>query len=126
MLNDAAPRNTPDVSFTLDTSHFEMSPLNDVAPLNISNMSLTAETFQFPIGPCGPLVQSPTGDCLRHAATAATNSGLSRGLNNGVVGMFSVGVEVRVVVVMAAAVVAPVEHIDPGEFLNMLSFRASE
>ena len=32
---DAAPLNMLRISFTLDTFHFEMSPLNDVASLNI-------------------------------------------------------------------------------------------
>ena len=33
--NDVAPLNILAMLVTLDTSHFEMSPLNDVAPLNM-------------------------------------------------------------------------------------------
>ena len=60
--------------FTLDTSHFEMSPLNEGyhARWNVDCMLVTAETFQDPIGPCGPLEQSLVS--FRHSAMAALSS----------------------------------------------------
>ena len=57
------------MSVTLDTSHFEMSPLNENARWNVDCMLVTAETFQDPIGPCGPLEQSL--DSCRHSLMAA-------------------------------------------------------
>ena len=54
---------------TLDTSHFEMSPLNDFAEANMSNMSATPETSHDPIGPCEPLEQSESPP-FRHALMA--------------------------------------------------------
>ena len=62
---------------TLDTSHFEMSPMNLSAPgtpsrLNNWLISVTADTSQDPIGPCGPLEQSE--DSCRHSLMAAWSS----------------------------------------------------
>ena len=74
---------------TLETSHFEMSPLNNfvlanMSLMNISLMSVTLETSQSPSGPCGLLEQSPFGDSLRHASTALRSSALDCGENAGV------------------------------------------
>ena len=66
------------MSVTLDTFHFERSPLNLSAPGTISPVlsmnnpliSVTAETSHAQIGPCGPVEQS-VGDSLRHSTMAA-------------------------------------------------------
>ena len=108
-LKSVAPKNMPSMSFTLDTSHFDRSPLNDVAPRNIPRMSLaldtshfdrslsknlaranmrlmsvTRDTSQVPIGPCGLLRHWPFGDNFRHASTALLSCTLDRGENAGV------------------------------------------
>ena len=62
---------------TLDTSHFERSPLNDDVENN-KVISVTAETSQDPIGPCGPLEQS-VGDRFRHSTMAALSCALDFG-----------------------------------------------
>ena len=46
-LNAFALRNIAVIVVTLDTSHFEMSPLNDVARQNMLLMSITLETSHF-------------------------------------------------------------------------------
>ena len=66
---------------TLDTSHFDTSPLNLSAPgrglkcasRNNRLISVTADTCQDPIGPCGPQAHS-AGDFFRHFAMAAWSS----------------------------------------------------
>merc|ERR1712048_1476351 len=78
-LNDDTELNMPDISFTLDTSHFEISPWNDDAPRKRSLMSDTLDTSHSPIGPCGPLAQSPSGDNSRQASTAGWSSAFDRG-----------------------------------------------
>ena len=105
-LKSVAPKNMPCMSFTLDTSHFDRSPLNDVAPRNISRMSFTLDTSHLerslsnnfalanmrlisvtrdtshvPIGPCGPAKHLPLGDCLRHVTTALLSCTLDMGEN---------------------------------------------
>ena len=55
---------------TLDTSHFDRSPLKEVAPRNISSISVTLDTSHDPIGPVGPCAQLPTGELSMHASTA--------------------------------------------------------
>ena len=64
---------------TLDTSHFEMSPLNEDASANNELMSVTADTSQDPIGPYRPVEQSE--DSLRHCVMAAFSSDLDFGAN---------------------------------------------
>ena len=49
-LNDFAPTNIRDISVTLDTSHFERSPLKEVKA-NMLCMSVTLDTSQFEISP---------------------------------------------------------------------------
>ena len=58
------------MSFTLDTSHFEMSPLNNNAFENIRSMEVTRDTSHAPIGPYGPVEQSPSDENARHSFTA--------------------------------------------------------
>ena len=60
----------PDISFTFDTSHFEMSALKDLALVNSAVMSVTRDMSHSPIGLCGPFDQSPFGDSLRYVSTA--------------------------------------------------------
>ena len=43
-LKEDAPWNMESILLTLDTSHFDRSPLNDVALKNITPMSLTLDT----------------------------------------------------------------------------------
>ena len=50
-VNELAPRNMRYMLFTLDTSHFEMSPLNKLAPWNIPDMSCTLDTSHFEMSP---------------------------------------------------------------------------
>ena len=50
-LNDVAPQNTKAMFVTLDTPHFEISPLNDVAETNMLDISLTLDTSHFDISP---------------------------------------------------------------------------
>ena len=71
---------------TLDTSHFEMSPLKVRLESKIVVISVTDDTSQFPIGPCGLLEQSPGGDCLRHAPMALLSCTLDCGTNAGFAG----------------------------------------
>ena len=61
---------------TLDTFHFERSPLNELRSENISDMEDTPDTSHSAIGPCGLLEQSFFGDNLRHASTALLSSAL--------------------------------------------------
>ena len=73
------------MSVTLDTPHFERSPLNDDKSMDkslISNklpMSVTTDTFQDPIGPCGPLEQSL--DSFRDSTMAALSSDSNFGVH---------------------------------------------
>ena len=69
-LKACALKNIECISVTAETSHADKSWLKDCALLNIKLISVTAETCHDPIGPCGPAVQLPTGDSLRHASTA--------------------------------------------------------
>ena len=69
-LNDVARMNILDMSFALDTSHFEISPLNKVLKENMWLMSITPEVSHCPIDPCGPLEQSPSMSISRHELTA--------------------------------------------------------
>ena len=50
-LNDVARQNIKSILTTLDTAHFETSPLNDAAPLNILDISFALETSQFEMSP---------------------------------------------------------------------------
>ena len=84
-LNDFARENMPFMLVTRDTSHLEMSPLKDVARENIRLMSVTRDTSHSPIGPCGPLEPWPCGDSLRYASTAFLSCALDCGENTGVV-----------------------------------------
>ena len=81
-LNDVARENMLLISITLDTSHFERSPLNDFASVNNWEISVTVATSHSAIGPCGPLVQSlfeiHEVD-FRHASTALLSSVLDCG-----------------------------------------------
>ena len=71
------------MSFTLDTSHFEMSPIYTAASEKRRAILVMRDTSHSPIGPCGPLGQSPFGDNLRHASTALLSLGLECGENAG-------------------------------------------
>ena len=66
---------------TLDTSHFDRSPLNKFLPANIRIMSNTRDTSQSAIAPFGPLEQSPFGDNWRHVSTALSSVNLDCGEN---------------------------------------------
>ena len=83
-LNEVAPANIAPMVVTPDTSHFEMSPLNELASSNILPMLVTLDTSHSSIGPCGPLVQSPFRDNFRHLTTALLSSGLDCGENTSV------------------------------------------
>ena len=50
-LNDVASLNMYSILVTLDTSHFEMSPLNDSAPWNMRYILLTRDTSHFEMSP---------------------------------------------------------------------------
>ena len=50
-LNDVAERNISVILVTLDTSHFEMSASNDFAPRNMADMSFTRDTSHFEMSP---------------------------------------------------------------------------
>merc|ERR1712032_1783541 len=91
-LNADAPKNMARMFRTLDTSHFEMSPLNEILSENIWLISTTLDTSHSPIEPFGPLEQSPSGDSLRHALTALWNSVLDFGENDAVVVHVVVGI----------------------------------
>merc|ERR1719201_653007 len=69
----------PSILVTLRTFHLDRSRLKDLALENILSMLVTWDTSHTPIGPCGPVEQSPTGDRLRHALTAAMRCSLWRG-----------------------------------------------
>ena len=80
-LNATAPENIWDIVVALDRSHFETSPLNEVAPQNIPDMSVVLDTSHDPIGPFGPRAQSPTGEIVMHASTAVLSSARDREIN---------------------------------------------
>ena len=80
-LNDVALAHIPDILVTLETSHLEMSPLNDFANPKMLFMSVMRDTSHSPIGPCEPLEQPPCGDSVRHEATACSSCALDRGEN---------------------------------------------
>merc|ERR1719201_599634 len=92
----------PSILVTLRTFHLDRSRLKDLASENILSMLVTWDTSHSPIDTCGPVEQSPTGDRLRHASTAA----------------------------MRFSLVCGKKHIpfamDPGELLNMFAFCAFE
>ena len=69
------------MSFTLDTSHFEISALNKAAPMKMALMSATLDTSHSPTNPCPLSEQSPLGDSLRHALTALFSFALDCGEN---------------------------------------------
>ena len=69
------------MSVTAETSHADRSWLKECALKNILFMLITADTSHDPIGPCGPVVQLPRGDSLRHASTARLSSILFCGEN---------------------------------------------
>ena len=48
---DDAPENTSTMWVTLETSHFERSPLNDVACENMKYISVTLDTSQLEMSP---------------------------------------------------------------------------
>ena len=50
-LNDFASRNISSMLNTLDTSHFERSPLNDVVEANMRAMAVRLDTSHFEIPP---------------------------------------------------------------------------
>ena len=75
-LNDVARMNMPVMSLELDTSHFEMSPLKEFASANTLLISVTLDTSHSAIGPYGPLEQRLLGDNSRHALTAPLSSAL--------------------------------------------------
>ena len=81
-LNDDAEVNMKSISVALDTFQREMSPLNLSASGSGNNelISVTAETSQAPSGPCGPLEQS-VGDDFRHSTMAALSSVSDRGVH---------------------------------------------
>ena len=56
-LNDAAPENISSMLVTLDTFHFEMSPLNNLAPKNILFIWVTLDTSHFDMSPLNTDVQ---------------------------------------------------------------------
>ena len=49
--NEDAPKNISAMSLTLDTSHFEMSPLIDDAEANMLCMLVTLDTSHFEMSP---------------------------------------------------------------------------
>ena len=67
------------MSVTLETSHFEISPLNLSASENNCRVLGTLDTSQDPIGPCKLLEQSV--DTLVHSITAVWSCALSFGAN---------------------------------------------
>ena len=69
------------MSLTLNTFHFEISPLNDPAPMKMELMSMILDTSHSPIAPCGPAEQSPFGDNFRHAVTLFLSASLVCGEN---------------------------------------------
>ena len=79
-LNKKAPENMFDIVVTRETSHLERSPLNDIAPENKLFMSVTLETSHEPIGPCGPFSQRLKCILLVHASTALLTSARDCGL----------------------------------------------
>ena len=98
------------MSVTLDTSHFERSPVNLPAAgtksvWNNRLISVKADTSQDPIGPCGPL--EPVADSVRHSTIAAWSSALDLGAHS-VVGNYNrgytVGVSVRVLIIIRVSV----------------------
>ena len=86
-LKVAAFWNMKFVSVALDTSHFEMSALNPLEFKNIPLMSVTRDTSHSPMGPCGPVEQSPFEDSLKHSSTALWSSVVVCGANAGVGGV---------------------------------------
>ena len=80
-LKDVAPRNIPRMLLTLDTSHFEMSLSKSLARANMRLMSVTRDTSHAPICPCRPVKHLPFGDILRHTSTALLSCTLDRGEN---------------------------------------------
>ena len=80
-LNDVAERNIPYMFLAFDTSHFEISPRNNVALENMLLISVTLDTSHLPIAPCGPFEQPPFGNKLRHALTAPLRSTRASGKN---------------------------------------------
>ena len=80
-LNTFVLANVEDISATLNTSHFKMPLLNDVARTNIQRISVTRETSQSPVSPCGPSEQSPFGDNFRYSSAALLSSALVCGEN---------------------------------------------
>ena len=123
---------------TLDTFHFDMSPLNDAAPRNMALISATLDTFHFEImslkfkkakiplilvmaetshsfiGPCGDVEQTPLGDSLRHSSMALVSCDWDCGENT------------AIVVMPAEVVVHTVCDIDPNEPKNMSVWLAFE
>ena len=57
MLNNFAFENALLMSMTLETSHFEMSPVNTVVPKNILCMSVTREMSHFEMSPSNTFVR---------------------------------------------------------------------
>ena len=84
-LKDVAPRNIEFIFVTLDTSHLEMSPLNDFLSWNKMLMSVILDTSHSPIGPCEPSEQAPLGPTLRHASMTLLISALDPGEKPGAV-----------------------------------------
>ena len=108
------------MSVTLDTSHFDMSPLNVFELVtgfcfeSKSNqlMSVTAETCHDLVGPCGPLEQSL--DSFRHSTMAAWSSAFEFGAHpsvgaNGVRVGVRIMIRVRLRVKVRMSVIVPLQ-----------------
>ena len=80
-LKDLAFRNMSCMLFTLEMSHFEMSPLNDLAPLNIRDMSLTFDTSHRAMEQSQLYFGNCLGNCLPQLLMACLSSDMDRGEN---------------------------------------------
>ena len=69
------------MSFTLDKSHFDISPWNEFTPMKMSLMSVILDTSHSPIDPCVSLEQFNSGDNFRQVVTALLSSTLDCGEN---------------------------------------------
>ena len=56
-LNENAELNIPYISVTLDTSHFEMSPLKEFAPANMAYILVTLDTSHFEMSPLNDVAE---------------------------------------------------------------------
>ena len=84
------------MSMTLETFHFDTSPLNDVAPMKMELISVNLDTSHSSIAPCTPSEQSGIRDDLIHLSTAFLSCALDCGENtSGPADDFS-GIEIRI------------------------------